>query len=158
MPLATSRSTHRSHNMPLIVSKGVAERSGGDHTKRVLSPSSFEVSFILHFSFMTRLLSLLLCSPLSSLCTHPNIPNPFIRSVLFVPQNQMRLPVLYKYWPLSTCMFPSLVIISLLLVILALSGKPLFLSQVRTSAPISPRSSSLQNSHRPLADYDSELA
>ena len=53
-----------------------------------------------------------------SLCPCPDITDPFIGSVLFVPQ--MCLPVLYKYWPLPTCMFSSLVIISLLLVILAL--------------------------------------
>ena len=43
-----------------------------------------------------------------------NTPDSFIGSMLFVPQ--MCLPVLYKYWPLPTCMFSSLVIISLLLV------------------------------------------
>ena len=38
--LNTSRSTRRSHDVPLAVSKAVAEKSGGDHTKRVLSLSS----------------------------------------------------------------------------------------------------------------------
>ena len=39
-PLDTSRSTQRSRDVPLAVPKGVDERSGGDHTKQVLSPSS----------------------------------------------------------------------------------------------------------------------
>ena len=108
-PLATGRSTHRSCDVPLVISKGVAERSGGDHMKQVLSPSSFEVSVILQFSFITHLLFSSLCSPFTSLCTRPNIPDPFLGSKLFVPQ-----------MPLPTCTFPSLVIISLLLVILAL--------------------------------------
>ena len=110
----TGQSTWRSHDVPLAVPKGVAERSGGDHMKQVLSPLSFWVSFILCSVSMTCLLSFSFCSPFMSLCTCPDIPNPFIGSILFVPQ--MHLPVLYKYWPLPTCMFSSLVIISLLLV------------------------------------------
>ena len=39
-PLDTNRSKRRSRDVPLAVPKGVDERSGGDHTKRVLSPSS----------------------------------------------------------------------------------------------------------------------
>ena len=117
-PLDTSQSTRRSCDMPLAVPKGVDERSGGDHTKWVLSPSSLYLSLILQSSSTTRLLSLSLCSPITSLCAHSDFPDPFIGSLFFVLQ--MHLPVLYKYWPLPTCMFPSLVIISLLLVIFAL--------------------------------------
>ena len=91
--------------------------------------------------FMTCLLSLSLCSPFTSLCTCSDFPDPFIGSLLFVPQ--MHLPVLYKYWPLPTCMFPSLVIISLCWSSLPSKEKDLFLSQGRTSALISPRLSSL---------------
>ena len=40
----------------------------------------------------------------------------------------------------------------------SLKGSLFFSLKVRTSAPISPRSSSLQNSCRPSADYDSALA
>ena len=41
MPLASGQSTRRLCDVPLAVPKGVAERSGGNHTKQVLSPLSF---------------------------------------------------------------------------------------------------------------------
>ena len=59
---------------------------------------------------------------------------------------QMCLPGLYKYWPLPTCVFSSLIITSLLLVISVLSklSKNSLFFQARMSAPIIPQSSSVQ--------------
>ena len=75
----------------------------------------------------------------TSLCTCPKVP---IRSSTTYPfVSQMCLPVLYKYWPLPTCMFFSLIVISLLLVIPVHSKhshKKLSALSTKTSAPITP--------------------
>ena len=74
---------------------------------------------------------------------------------------QMCLPVLYKYWPLPTCMFSSLIIISLLLVTSVLFNKlskNSLLFQARTSAPIMPQSLSLTSSCQPSADCNSSIS
>ena len=85
------------------------------------------VSFILlsffYITFYDSFIVLFICSLFMSLCTCPMPPDLFIGSMFFVPQ--MCLPVLYKYWPLPTCIFSSLIIISISLVTPVLSTNSL---------------------------------
>ena len=83
---------------------------------------------------MTRSLSFSFCSPFMSLCTHPDTPDSFIGSILFVPQ--MCLPVLCKYWPCP--LVCSQVSLSSVLCWLHLCTHKLSSLSTRTSALITP--------------------